>query len=150
MKAVLQRVSRASVLVDGNETGAIGAGLMILLGVEKGDDERDSEFLARKSVELRIFNDDEGKMNKSVQDINGSILVVSQFTLPAEWKKGRRPSFIRAAEPAEGKRLYEHFVQQIRQLNVPVQTGVFAAHMEVSLVNDGPVTLILDHQGAAP
>lgn len=150
MKAVLQRVSKASVVVDGNSVASIGPGLLVLLGVERGDEERDCEFLARKTVEMRIFNDEDGKMNKSVKEIQGSILVVSQFTLPAEWKKGRRPSFIRAAEPSEGQRLYEVFVQHIRQLEVPVQTGVFAAHMEVSLLNDGPVTLILDHQFAQP
>jgi D-aminoacyl-tRNA deacylase len=149
MKAVLQRVSRASVVVDGREVGAIGAGLLILVGVEKGDEERDSVFLAKKAVEMRIFNDDAGKMNLSVKDIGGSALIISQFTLPAEWKKGRRPSFIRAAEPQEGQRLYEHFVQEVRNMGVPVETGVFAAHMEVSLVNDGPVTIILDHQYAS-
>jgi D-tyrosyl-tRNA(Tyr) deacylase len=148
MKAVLQRVSQASVVVDGKEVGAIGAGLMILVGVEKGDDERDAAFIARKSVELRIFNDEAGKMNLSVKDIGGGILVVSQFTLPADWKKGRRPSFTRAAEPAEGQRLYEHFCEQLRALDVPVATGIFAADMKVSLVNDGPVTMILDHQFA--
>lgn len=146
MKAVLQRVSQASVRVDGNEVGAIKDGLLILVGVEKGDDESDSEFLARKCVEMRIFNDEAGKMNKSIKEINGSVLVISQFTLPAEWKKGRRPSFIRAAEPTEGERLYEHFANEIRKQDVPVATGVFGAHMEVLLVNDGPVTLILDHQ----
>jgi D-aminoacyl-tRNA deacylase len=146
MKAVLQRVSKASVRVDEHVTGSISAGLMILLGVEKGDSERDSEFLARKSAELRIFNDAEGKMNRSVQEINGSILLISQFTLAAEWKKGRRPSFIKAAEPAEGNRLYEHFASQLRNLGLPVETGIFGAHMEVALVNDGPVTIILDHQ----
>jgi D-aminoacyl-tRNA deacylase len=146
MKAVLQRVSRASVSVDGQEVGSIGDGLLILLGVERGDSERDSEFLARKSAEMRIFADEAGKMNRSVQEIGGSVLLISQFTLPAEWKKGRRPSFTRAAQPADAIRLYEHFALTLRSLDVPVQTGVFAAMMEVSLVNDGPVTLILDHQ----
>lgn len=149
MKAVLQRVSEASVVVDGKTVGAIGRGLMILVGVEKGDEGRDSSFLAKKAVEMRIFNDDAGKMNLSVKDIGGSALVISQFTLPADWKKGRRPSFIRAAEPSEGERLYQHFASEIRALGVPVETGVFGAHMMVSLTNDGPVTMILDHQFAS-
>jgi D-tyrosyl-tRNA(Tyr) deacylase len=148
MKAVLQRVSKAEVVVEGKQVGAIGAGLLILVGVERGDEERDSTFLAKKAVDMRIFNDDAGKMNLSVKDIGGSALIISQFTLPAEWKKGRRPSFIRAAEPAEGERLYEHFMAEVRALGIPVETGVFGAHMMVSLTNDGPVTIILDHQFA--
>ncbi len=146
MKAVLQRVLKADVVVAGKEVGAIAHGLLILLGVEQGDDERDSSFLARKSVELRIFSDENGKMNRSVQDVGGSILVVSQFTLIADWRKGRRPSFIRASDAKEGQRLYEHFAQELRQLDVPVETGIFGADMQVSLLNDGPVTLILEHQ----
>lgn len=149
MKAVLQRVSKASVTVDGNVVGAIDAGLMILLGVEHGDVDRDSSFLARKAAELRIFSDEEGKMNRSVIDIGGKVLVISQFTLIADWKKGRRPSFIKAAPPAEGNRLYEHFVQEVRTLGLHVETGTFGAHMDVSLVNDGPVTMILEYQSAA-
>jgi D-aminoacyl-tRNA deacylase len=148
MKAVLQRVSQASVTVDGKVVGSIGVGLLILLGVERGDEEKDAEFLARKSVEMRIFADEAGKMNRSVQDVAGSILLISQFTLAAEWKKGRRPSFIRAAEPIEGNRLYEHFATIVNNLGVPVEKGVFGAHMDVALVNDGPVTIILDHQSA--
>jgi D-tyrosyl-tRNA(Tyr) deacylase len=148
MKAVLQRVSRASVTVEGAIVGSIGTGLLILLGVERGDVERDSEFLAHKAAEMRIFADEAGKMNKSVKDVNGSVLLISQFTLAAEWKKGRRPSFIRAAEPAEGNRLYEHFGQVLRSMEIKVETGVFGAHMDVALVNDGPVTIILDHQFA--
>lgn len=132
--------------VDGDIVGQIGTGLLILLGVEKGDSERDCEFLSRKSVEMRIFADEQGKMNLSLKEAGGSVLLISQFTLPAEWKKGRRPSFIRAAEPAEGERLYQHFAQCLRQLDVRVETGVFGAHMDVALVNDGPVTMILDHQ----
>ena len=146
MKVVLQRVSSASVTVDGSVVGEIGQGLMILLGVERGDSERESEFLAKKCAELRIFPDDEGKMNRSLTDVGGAVLLVSQFTLPAEWKKGRRPSFIRAAEPAIGQSLYEHFGKILQGLSVKVETGVFGAHMDVALVNDGPVTLILDHQ----
>lgn len=146
MKAVLQRVSQASVTVDSKPVGSIGIGLMILLGVERGDSERECEFIARKCSELRIFADEAGKMNKSVKEVGGSILLISQFTLPADWKKGRRPSFIRAAEPAEGNRLYEYFAKVLRELELKVETGIFGAHMDVSLVNDGPVTLILDHQ----
>jgi D-tyrosyl-tRNA(Tyr) deacylase len=148
MKAVLQRVSQAAVVVDGKTVGAIEQGFMILIGVEKGDDERDSTFLAKKIVDMRIFNDEAGKMNLSLKDVGGSALVISQFTLPADWKKGRRPSFIRAAEPSEGERLYLHFANEIRSLGIPVETGVFGAHMMVSLTNDGPVTMILEHQFA--
>lgn len=146
MKAVLQRVLKADVVVAGQQVGAIAHGLLILIGVEQGDDESDSRFLARKSAELRIFSDENGKMNRSVKDVGGSVLVVSQFTLIADWRKGRRPSFIRAADPKEGQRLYEHFAQQLKELELPVETGVFGADMQVLLVNDGPVTLILEHQ----
>lgn len=149
MKAVLQRVSSASVEVDCARVGAINTGLVILLGVERGDSEKESEFLARKSAELRIFADEAGKMNKSLIEVGGAVLLISQFTLPAEWRKGRRPSFIKAAEPSEGQRLYEHFAGALRQLGVHVETGVFGAHMHVALINDGPVTMILDHQFAA-
>ena len=149
MKAVLQRVSKAQVVVEGQTVGSIGPGLMILLGVEKGDEDRDSAFLAKKCVDMRIFTDDAGKMNLSIKDIGGSALIISQFTLPAEWKKGRRPSFIRAAEPSEGQRLYEHFMNEVRAQQIPVEKGIFGAHMEVSLTNDGPVTIILDHQFAS-
>ncbi|MFN8658516.1 MAG: D-aminoacyl-tRNA deacylase [Candidatus Obscuribacterales bacterium] len=146
MKAVLQRVSKASVTVDGNVVGSIETGLMILVGVEQGDSESDSTFLARKSAEMRIFPDQEGKMNLSLLDVGGKALVISQFTLIADWKKGRRPSFIKAAPPEEGNRLYEHFAQELRNLAVHVETGVFGAHMDVSLVNDGPVTMLLEYQ----
>ncbi len=153
MKAVLQRVQKAAVIVDGEVVGSIDkpanssqGGLLVLLGVEQGDTEADSTFLAQKTVELRIFADEEGKMNKSVADIGGSVLVVSQFTLIADWRKGRRPGFTRAAAPDEGNRLYLHFADEIAKRGVPVQKGVFGAHMEVSLVNDGPVTLLLDNR----
>lgn len=149
MKAVLQRVSQATVSVDCKQVGAIGAGLVILLGVEQGDSEQESTFLSRKCADLRIFSDSAGKMNLSIKDINGSILLISQFTLAAEWKKGRRPSFIKAAAPEEGERLYEHFALCLRDLEIPVATGIFGADMAVSLTNDGPVTLILDHQFAS-
>lgn len=148
MKAVLQRVSKASVSVDGEIVGEIAHGLMILLGVEQGDTEKDSTFIATKAAEMRIFADDQGKMNKSVQEVAGSVLVVSQFTLAADWKKGRRPSFIKAAAPEEGDRLYQHFCGVLGGLGLPVATGIFGAHMDVALVNDGPVTIILDHQFA--
>jgi D-aminoacyl-tRNA deacylase len=156
LKAVLQRVSAASVTVDGRLIGAIdqtrgsgrARGLMILLGVAEGDSDRDAAYLAQKVVDLRIFPDDQGKMNKSLLEIGGSALIVSQFTLLADWRKGRRPGFTRAAAPAEGKRLYLYFVEEVKRLGVPVQTGEFGADMEVSLVNDGPVTLILENQFA--
>jgi len=148
MKAVLQRVSSASVTVDGQVVGSINLGLMILLGVEQGDTDKDATYLAQKSCELRIFADEGGKMNKSIKEVDGSILVVSQFTLIADWRKGRRPGFTRAAAPAEGERLYVYFVEQLRNLGVPVKTGIFGADMDVSLVNDGPVTLILENQSA--
>lgn len=154
MKAVLQRVNGASVSVAGSIIGKIGTGpgdstaaglgLLVLLGVETGDSERDSTFLARKTLELRIFADDAGKMNLSVMDVGGTILVVSQFTLIADWKKGRRPGFSRAAAPAEGNRLYEHYVEELRRQGAKVETGLFGGDMKVSLVNDGPVTLILE------
>ena len=146
MKAVLQRCSRANVVVEGKEVGAIGLGLMILLCVEQGDTEAECEFLAKKSIELRIFADADGKMNLSLIDVKGSVLVISQFTLAADWKKGRRPGFTKAASPTEGQRLYEYFAAQLEKAGVHVERGVFGAHMEVSLCNDGPVTLILDHQ----
>jgi D-tyrosyl-tRNA(Tyr) deacylase len=159
MKAVLQRVAGASVEVDGVVIGRIGLGpgdrsergkgLVVLLCAEQGDTDRDSEYLAQKTAELRIFADEQGKMNKSVTEVNGSILVISQFTLAAQWRKGRRPGFTNAAAPAEGNRLYEHFIEQLRGRGVLVETGSFGADMLVSLVNDGPVTLILENQFAA-
>ncbi len=149
MKAVLQRVSRASVSVDGNVVGQIGHGLMILLGVDGGDTDADSTFLAKKCAELRIFADADGKMNLSVQEVKGSVLLISQFTLAADCRKGRRPSFVKAAAPSEGERLYQHFAGELTgQFGLPVERGVFGAHMVVSLDNDGPVTIILDHQFA--
>lgn len=163
VRAVLQRVSSASVTVDGVVLGAIGIGadgndaagaetrlgLLILLGVEQGDSEKDSTYLAQKSVDLRIFPDEEGKINKSILDVGGAILVISQFTLIADWRKGRRPSFIRAAAPAIGNELYLHFIGELRRLGVTVETGQFGADMKVSLVNDGPVTMILENQFAS-
>lgn len=144
MRVVLQRVSAANVVVDNRTVGEIGTGLVALVGIERGDCETEVRFLAQKTVELRIFSDEEGKMNRSLVDVGGEVLAVSQFTLLADWRKGRRPGFKRAAEPEEGKRLYEHYVQVLRELGVNVATGIFAADMKVSLTNDGPVTLVLD------
>ena len=144
MKAVLQRVSRAQVDVAGKTTGRICRGIMVLLGVEKGDEERDADRLADKIVNLRIFEDEAGKMNLALKEIGGELLVVSQFTLAGNCAKGRRPSFDAAAPPAEANRLYEYFVGRVKALGVPVATGIFQAMMEVELVNDGPVTFILE------
>jgi D-aminoacyl-tRNA deacylase len=145
MRAVVQRVSEASVTIDGLVTGQIGRGVLVLVGVEVGDSPGDADWLASKIVALRIFPDDEGKMNRSLVDAAGEALVVSQFTLPAGTKKGNRPSFVRAAPPEEAVPLYERFVAEIeRGLGRPVARGVFAADMQVALVNDGPVTIIID------
>jgi D-tyrosyl-tRNA(Tyr) deacylase len=144
MRAVLQRVSSAEVTVDGAVVGRIGPGLLVLLGVGKGDTEQDAEMLARKIVELRVFQDDAGKMNLSVKDTGGSLLVVSQFTLYGDTRKGRRPSFDQAAPPEEARRLYERFVEAARAQGVAVETGVFQAMMSVSLVNEGPVTFLVE------
>ncbi len=144
MRAVIQRVSAASVIVDSSVVGKIDAGTLVLLAVEKGDSEADAKWLARKIVELRMFADSDGKMNLSLKEIGGSILAISQFTLAGSCEKGRRPSFTSAASPDEGKRLYEEFVRQVRALEVPVATGIFQADMQVSLINDGPVTFILE------
>jgi D-tyrosyl-tRNA(Tyr) deacylase len=145
MRLVLQRVSSASVTVDGRTTGAIGPGLLILVGIEEADTPEDCEWLAQKVVRLRIFADADGQMNRSVTDIGGGILLVSQFTLHASTRKGTRPSFNQAARPETARPLYEEFGRQLgAALGRPVATGEFGASMEVSLVNDGPVTLILD------
>jgi D-tyrosyl-tRNA(Tyr) deacylase len=144
MRAVLQRVSRASVQVDGAIVAQIGAGWLVLLGVAKGDTDSDADRLAEKVVGLRAFEDDAGKMNRSVHEIDGAVLVVSQFTLLGDCRTGRRPSFTEAAEPAEAERLYHRFADSVAQAGVPVAKGVFRAMMQVELVNDGPVTLLLD------
>ena len=146
MRAVLQRVSRASVTVNEEVVGAIGQGIMVLLGVAQGDTDQDALFLARKTAELRMFEDDQGKMNRSVEEIGGSVLVVSQFTLLADCRKGRRPGFSAAAPPDEANRLYEVFVAALRGRGLVVATGVFQAEMQVALVNNGPVTFLLDTQ----
>ncbi len=144
MKAVIQRVKSAEVCVDGRMTGKIGKGLLVLLGVGKGDGERDLSFLTSKIPDLRIFEDDFGKLNLSLKEMNGEMLVVSQFTLYGDCRKGRRPSFTEAEEPAAAKHLYEQFILKLREQGIPVQTGEFQANMEVHLINDGPVTLLLD------
>jgi len=145
MKAVIQRVNASAVTVDGEVVGRIGAGLNILLGVVNGDTEQEAELLAGKVARLRIFCDEEGKMNRSVLDAGGAALVISQFTLCADLRKGNRPSFTDSAEPKEAERLYLYFMDCLRQNGVSdVQVGVFAAHMLVSIENDGPVTIILD------
>jgi D-tyrosyl-tRNA(Tyr) deacylase len=142
--AVIQRVTGAGVTVDGITVGRIGRGMLVLLGVEKVDRERDAEWLAEKITNLRIFEDQAGKMNLSIVETGGQILAVSQFTLAGNCTKGRRPSFDGAAPPAEANRLYEYFVDAVRRLGVPVETGIFQAMMRVTLTNDGPVTFILE------
>ena len=143
MITVLQRVSEASVRVDGETIGQIGHGLLVLLCAEQGDTDAVGERLLAKILKLRIFADEQGKMNRSVQDVGGGLLVVSQFTLAADVSGGNRPSFTQAAAPDEGRRLYEAFVARARTLHPDVQTGIFAADMQVHLVNDGPVTIPL-------
>lgn len=145
MRVVIQRVAEASVTVDGAVTGRIDQGLLVLLGIEAGDSSEDAEWLAAKIAQMRIFSDAEGKMNLSVLDVGGGILVVSQFTLHASTKKGNRPSFIRAARPEVAIPLYEHFMDTLeRMTGRPVARGIFAADMKVSLTNDGPVTILMD------
>ena len=144
MIAVLQRVTRASVCVEGETVGACQAGLCVLLGVAKGDDETDADALAAKITALRIFCDEDGKMNRSLLDIDGEMLVVSNFTLLASYKKGKRPDYMNAAAPAEADRLYRYFVERCRENARRVECGVFGAHMELTIVNDGPVTIVMD------
>ncbi len=144
MIVVVQRVSSASVRVDGKTVGEIGSGLMLLVGIADTDSETDIEFVAKKCTELRIFEDNEGKMNRSVGEINGEILSISQFTLLGDTRKGRRPSFIKAARPEKANAFYDQFNQCLAAQGIPVQTGVFGAMMDVELVNDGPVTLIVE------
>jgi D-aminoacyl-tRNA deacylase len=144
VRAVIQRVSGARVLIEGKEHSRIGAGMLVLLGVEKEDTTEDAQLLARRIVELRIFEDEAGKMNRSIVDKGGQILAVSQFTLLGDCRKGRRPSFDPAAPPDIARTLYEQFVKEVDTLGVPVGTGVFQAMMDVELTNQGPVTFILD------
>lgn len=147
MIAVIQRCSRAKVTVSEKVVGKIGHGLVILLGVQKDDTESDAEFLVNKISGLRIFNDENDKMNLSIKDVKGAALVISQFTLCGDTKKGRRPSFINAAAPEDGNRLYEYFMSELVKEGVPVQSGEFGAMMDVELVNDGPVTFVLNSKG---
>lgn len=144
MKAVIQRVSHASVKVDGAVTGSCERGLLILLGVAEGDCENDAELLCKKIVNLRIFPDDAGKMNRSLKDIDGELLVISQFTLLANYRHGNRPDFLASAKPEEANRLYEYFKSLAAKEIKRVESGIFGAHMEVSLLNDGPVTIVMD------
>jgi D-tyrosyl-tRNA(Tyr) deacylase len=144
VRAVLQRVSEASVRVDGAIVGACGAGLLVLVGIDASDRHERAEALARKIARLRIFESDAGRLDHSVVDVGGEVLVVSQFTLLADTAKGNRPTFTRAAPPDEARPLYEHFCEALRALGVAVHTGVFGARMDVTLVNDGPVTIVLD------
>ena len=144
MIAVIQRVTESEVHVDDQTIGRIGPGLLVLLGVSRADEEKDADYLADKIAHLRIFEDDAGKMNRSLVDTGGEMLIVSQFTLLGDCRKGRRPSFVQAAPPEKAERLYDYFVYQVRLKGVSVATGQFQAKMAVSLVNDGPVTLILE------
>jgi D-aminoacyl-tRNA deacylase len=144
MRAVLQRVREARVEADGAVTGAIGIGLLVLLGVSRNDSKDDADYLADKIAGLRIFADEQGRMNRSVVEIGGAVLVVSQFTLYGDCRRGRRPSFDEAAPPDEARSLYEYFVERLRASNLKTETGVFQASMQVHLVNDGPVTLLLE------
>ncbi len=146
MRAIIQRVTRARVTVASRVAGEIQTGVLILLGVGRADTSESAEYLAEKIANLRIFADDAGKMNRSLVEIGGSALVVSQFTLYGDTRGGRRPSYIQAASPEDANRPYEEFVRCLRLFDVPVETGVFQAHMEVELINDGPVTILLDSE----
>ena len=144
MRAVIQRVSKARVVVDDAVTGEIGAGLLVLLGVEQGDTPVDLKYTFEKTIGLRIFEDDDGKMNRSLIDVKGQLLVVSQFTLLGDVRKGRRPSFVHAADPKMADQMYNEFVSRGQEQGIDVQTGIFQADMDVELVNDGPVTILID------
>ena len=146
MRAVIQRVSQAKVVVDDNTVGQIGKGFMILLGVHEQDTQTDVDYLVGKISKLRVFEDDQQKMNRSIIDVGGEILSISQFTLFADTKKGNRPSFVQAAKPDVAIPLYEAFNEGLRQVGIPVETGIFGADMKCHLVNDGPVTIIIDSQ----
>ena len=144
MRLVIQRVLNSSVTVDGNEVGKIGPGFMVLCGVEDGDTQEDVKYCVDKTVNLRIFEDDAGKMNRSILDVGGEILAISQFTLQGDVRHGRRPSFIKAARPETTVPLYDAYCEGIRANGIHVETGIFQADMKVSLINDGPVTLLID------
>lgn len=150
MKVVLQRVSEASVKVEGNIVGKINAGLMLLIGIDEEDEKTDADWLIKKIIDLRIFSDGEGKMNLSVKDISGEILCISQFTLLADYKKGNRPSYIKAAKPEKAIPLFDYFKEEIRKTShLKIESGIFGADMKVSLINDGPVTIVLDSKTKA-
>ena len=144
MKAVIQRVSEANVKVDGNIVGEISKGLLLLIGIDEEDEKNDADWLVQKILSLRIFGDEEGKLNRSVMDISGGILCISQFTLIADYKKGNRPSFIKAAKPEKAVPLFEYFKTEISKSGLKTESGIFGADMKVSLLNDGPVTIVMD------
>lgn len=144
MKIVIQRVSEASVKVDGKIVGEIGKGLMLLVGVDENDEKTDADWLVQKVLNLRIFGDEEGKLNLSVKDISGEILCISQFTLIADYKKGNRPSFIKAAKADKAIPLFDYFKEEMAQSGLKTESGIFGADMKVSLINDGPVTIVMD------
>ncbi|GGG66840.1 D-aminoacyl-tRNA deacylase [Epilithonimonas arachidiradicis] len=144
MRVVIQRVSEASVKVDKQIVGEIGKGLMLLIGVDESDENADAEWLVKKILDVRVFSDEDGKMNHSVKDINGEILCISQFTLISDYKKGNRPSYIKAAKPDKAIPLFEYFKDEIKKSGLKTESGIFGADMKVSLINDGPVTLVFD------
>lgn len=144
MKAVIQRVSEASVKVDGNVVGEINTGFMLLIGIDENDEKTDAEWLVQKILNLRIFGDENDKLNLSIKDINGEILCISQFTLIADYKKGNRPSFIKAAKPDKAIPLFEYFKEELSKSDLKIESGIFGADMKVSLTNDGPVTIVID------
>ena len=149
MKIVVQRVKEANVKVDNEIVGKISEGLMLLIGVDEDDDTNDADWLIKKIIDLRIFSDQEGKMNLSVKDISGEILCISQFTLISDYKKGNRPSYIKAAKPEKAISLFEYFKQEIKKSGLKIESGIFGADMKVSLLNDGPVTLVFDSKTKA-
>lgn len=144
MKAVIQRVSEASVKVNGNVVGEINTGFMLLIGIDENDEKTDAEWLVQKILNLRIFGDENDKLNLSIKDINGEILCISQFTLIADYKKGNRPSFIKAAKPDKAIPLFEYFKEELSKSDLKIESGIFGADMKVSLTNDGPVTIVMD------
>jgi D-tyrosyl-tRNA(Tyr) deacylase len=147
VRIVIQRIKDATVTINGKVTSKSGSGLCVFLGIAKADTQTDAEYLAEKVAELRIFDDESGKMNRSLRETSGEVLVVSEFTLYGDCGKGRRPSFIQAAPPEEAESLYRHFIQKLQELGLKVATGTFQAKMEVSITNDGPVTFVLDSRG---
>lgn len=144
MKIVIQRVSESSVKVDGKIVGEIGTGFMLLCGIDESDENEDVDWLVKKILDLRIFGDEEGKLNLSIKDIQGEILCISQFTLIADYKKGNRPSFIKAAKPDKAVPLFEHFKTELKKSGLKIESGIFGADMKISLINDGPVTIVMD------